>query len=135
MGKWDIQCILVFLHHSAAERTWLLGQSQVCQQSGASGPWLLRISSCNPAVCREKPNRNRVIGSWVLYTQHTQPNSLLLYQKKDRRGKKMHLHQIRAFLWVRHSPFIAGFPPLGGERNRKVEKGIWRWRKEHEGLK
>lgn len=135
MGKGNNQWILIFLHHSAAGRTWLLGQSQACQRSGASGLWLLRISSYNPAVCREKANRRT---HWELGTQHAETNSLLVCEKKHKnlsapdqgfslgQGQSSHC-SFNTAGWRKENEV--------GERNMKVEEGIWRWRKEHEGLK
>lgn len=67
-GKGSVQFVPTVLHHSAAEMTWLLEWSRVCQRSSANGLWLLRISSYNPAVHREAARKKEVI--WKLWTLH-----------------------------------------------------------------
>jgi len=68
VGKGSIQFVLTFLHHSVAEMTWLLEQSLAYQQSSASGPWLLHISSYNQAVYSETTRKKEV--NWKLCTLH-----------------------------------------------------------------
>lgn len=64
--KGSIQFVLIFLHRSVAETTWLLEQSQAYQQSSANEPWLLHISFYNPAVYSETTRKKEV--NWKLCT-------------------------------------------------------------------
>lgn len=127
MGKGSIQFVLIFLHHSVAETTWLLEQSQAYQQSSANGPWLLHISSCNPAVYSETTRIKEV--NWKLCTLHvTFIQMQILFRSapiKERRGKKVHLHQTMAFLWIMCNPVGVHL----------LSFSTARWRKEYEWLK
>lgn len=67
-GKGNIQVVQTFLHHFAAEMTWLLGQSQAYQQSSANEPWLPHISSYNPAVHRQKTKNEQKPNNLMLCT-------------------------------------------------------------------
>lgn len=122
MRKGNIQFILIFLHRSAAERTWLLGQSQACQRSGASGPWLPRISSYNPAVPRENQTE-RV--HWKLGTLHTTYRGQFSFGLWE---------EPRKCIYTR-SGLSSGSGTFCSLQlfHCRVEKGIWRWRKGYGG--
>lgn len=80
-GERSVHFILISLHHSVAEMTWPLEQSQAYQQSSSSEPWLLHTSSCNPAVCSETPKKNKSYLEVVCFTHdiHTDVNSLSVW--------------------------------------------------------
>lgn len=84
VGKGNIQIVQTFLHHSAAEMTWLLGQSQAYQQSSANEPLLLHISSYNPAVHRQTRRKKQKFNAVYLTDKiHINANSLSVQIRDD----------------------------------------------------
>lgn len=69
-------------------------------------------------LCAGKKQTEELIENWV----HNMQRPILFWSV--RRGTKIYLHQIGAFLWVRDSPVTAVLTLLGGERKMKLEKGI-----------